>query len=113
MFEAQIQKNIEAAGGRREGEQVIPIRVQESRGEEPSLSAPSSRMPIYPDLDYAVQNKWKASKNEPTITFKKELAYGQPEEVVQTAIPSASQTAQAAAKALARESRRCDRLLTL
>ena len=113
MFEALIQKNIEVSGGVRDAERVLPARVSKDQREAPSLSAPPSRVQAFAEPAYGTQRNAERGKNEPSIVFEEDTPYTQPQEEPKAPIPWAAQMAEAAARAAARESRRCDRRLTL
>lgn len=114
LFEAAIQKNIEAAEGAGRAERELPFQRAERRGAETLLTAPPSR---------------ETERGEPVLRFNAQAApvFEEPytlferqphrlaEENAPAAVlpPTAAQTAEAAVRLIKRELLRGDRPLNL
>ncbi|SDN83136.1 hypothetical protein [Acetanaerobacterium elongatum] len=113
MFETLIQQNIEAAGMFAKNRQKAVCRVKE-RQEQRTDGVVQFRRVEVPAEPFADIPKGPApAQHEPVIAFAEDSADTPPIKAERSALPQITQIAQAAAKMLAREDRRFDRMLTL
>lgn len=113
MFEALIQRNIEAAGGFAGSRQETSYRMKERQEPVTDGVALFNRATTSPELSVDMPKRPAPAQGEPVIAFEQDSTDAPPIKAERSALPPISQIARAAAKMLACESRCFDRMLTL
>ncbi len=114
LFEAAIQRNIEAAEGADGAERVLPIQRAERREAETPLAAPPSREAERGEPVFRFNAQPSPVFEEPYTLFKRQPQRLAEEKTPEAVLPpTAAQTAEAAVRLIKRELLRAARPLNL